>query len=87
MAGATFYFYELDGKHSEVEGQVSTTLITERNVDEVVEQFLLCDGDNEKIFEQLHEIDTSMYDQVAKDNETLMKQVSLVTVTKVEWSD
>jgi hypothetical protein len=86
IASHTFYFHELDGKHSETEGDVSFSDITPENVDDFVKDWLVNDG-YEKIYDMLVEIDPDLAKAADKYNVGLMKVAKRVVTLKIEWSD
>lgn len=55
---SSVYYYELDGKHSQTEGDVSFVEITKDNLKEIIDLYL--DGDCDAIWE-------SMFDDIPED--------------------
>lgn len=49
----TVYFSELDGKHSEVEGDISTKQVNEENIKLVISCLLTATGDDYHIWEEM----------------------------------
>lgn len=78
------WFHELDGKHSEQEGEVVFTEINEENLTKVLESFYQAEDDDYYIWEQMmddiwEEADVECQIKV---NQEFCKRTSKKTVTK-----
>lgn len=78
-----FSFHELNGKHSEVEGELTATDIREHNVDAVVRWLLDVSHGQEKLLEMVQEIDSDLLEEIDCLNSNLQANVSLQTI--VVW--
>ena len=82
----TVYFDGLDGKHSEVEGVLSTKAVTPKNVKDVIAT-LSNSGDDSKIWEQLLDgIDPAEIDKQIDIDWEFYKRIN-VTTTIVYYLD
>lgn len=77
------YFHELDGKHSEIEGDVTILNLNKENLADVIKSYLDAEGDEYKIWECLvYDIDEDVITRQIEVNTEFCDLCDMETATK-----
>tara|TARA_R110000851_G_scaffold46817_1_gene113862 strand:- start:1055 stop:1465 length:411 start_codon:yes stop_codon:yes gene_type:complete len=84
----TAYYYELDGKHSEVEADFSEVLLTEDNVVEVLLAWKDSYGEGYKMYESvLAEQSEGLVDSIQEFHDKFVESIQFTTIVKCKFLD